>query len=99
MFEFNYNAKEGIRIGQYFHDIMWEEGVFCGVRRAFTGKKGGNSFPRKKIGKFMAGRKIGMLKKWWEHTFRSESEKKRKKTAKKSPRNSEFCGIPAEFPT
>ena len=34
----------------------------------------------------MAGRKIGMLKKWREHTFRSESEKKNgKKQPKKVP--------------
>jgi hypothetical protein len=32
-------------------------------------KKGGNSFPRKKIGTFMAGIGSGILKKWREHTF------------------------------
>jgi hypothetical protein len=33
------------------------------------GKKGGNSFPRKKIGKFMAGIGSGILKTWRELTF------------------------------
>jgi hypothetical protein len=33
------------------------------------GKKGGNSFPGKKIGKFMAGIGSGILKTWRELTF------------------------------
>jgi len=74
-------------------------GSFLWCEEGITGKKGGNGFPRKKIGKFMAGRKIGMLKKWREHTFQSESEKKKQKKSPEFgiPRNS--GGIPAEFPT
>jgi hypothetical protein len=72
---------------------MWSRCPF-GASPLTWGKKGGNSFPRKKNGTFMAGMGSGILKKWRESTFRSESETKPEKSTQKKDRKPEFRGIP-----